>query len=331
MTAPLSGAEKTALLLLLLEEPEAGAMLARLAPEEVDTIGRAMLRVSEATPGTIDGLLDEVLALSRQTVAVGEGPPSVRQMFGRALGPDRSIGALERLGADARAPLFERLQWLEPAGIAVLLAGEHPQAQALVLANMPEAAAGRLLAALPADTRADIVGRVAMLCPVAPAVVETLDAALTRRLLETPPRQPVEGIGGIARAASLVNLSGMDETEALAVLEAADTDAARALADQLFTFADLAKLPDRALQAVMRALDADVLIPALRAAAPDVRAKLLGGMPQRAAEALADEIANRGPVKMDEAETAQKAIAAAARAMAADGTISLPGKGPAFV
>ena len=54
-------------------------------------------------------------------------------------------------------------------------------------------------------------------------------------------------------------------------------------------------------------------------------------MPQRAAEALRDEVDSRGPVKLDEAATAQKAIAAAARRLAAEGAISLPGKGPAYV
>jgi hypothetical protein len=34
---------------------------------------------------------------------------------------------------------------------------------------------------------------------------------------------------------------------------------------------------------------------------------------------------------MDEAQGAQKAIAAAARRLAADGQLSLPGKGPAYV
>ncbi len=328
---PLSGAEKTALLLLLLEEPEAGAMLARLAPEQVDAIGRAMMHVSEASPGTINGLLDEVLAMARQTVAVGEGAPSVRQMFGQALGEDRAIGAIERLGPAARAPLFERLAWLEPTAIGALLAGEHPQAQALVLANMPEVAAGRLLAVLPAAGRADIVRRIAMIGPVAPMALEALDAALTARIVAAPPRQPVVGIGGIARAANLVNLSGMDETAVLAALESCDAAAAQQMADSLFTFADLAKLPDRALQNVMRTLDADLLIPAMRGASEEVRQRLLSAMPQRAAESLADEMANRGPVKADEAAAAQKSIAAAARRMAAEGSISLPGKGPAFV
>ena len=133
------------------------------------------------------------------------------------------------------------------------------------------------------------------------------------------------------RAADLINLAGLDEGRALAALSTVDKGAADLLSETLFTFADLSRLDSRALQTLLRSLDADMLVPALRAAPAPLRSLLLAAMPQRAAEALTDEIDNRGPVKIDEAETAQKAIAAAARRLAADGSISLPGKGPAYV
>ena len=99
----LSGADKTALLLLLLDEPEAAGLLARLEPHEVEQIGRAMLNVADASPHTIDQVLGEVLDAAREIVAVGEGAPTVRDLLGRALGDERAGGILERLGEEARA------------------------------------------------------------------------------------------------------------------------------------------------------------------------------------------------------------------------------------
>ena len=327
----LNGAEKTALLLLLLEEPEAAQLLARLDPGEVEMVGRAMLSVAEASPATIDAVLDEVLDIARDTVAVGEGSPTVRDLFGRALGEERAGGMIERLGDDARSPLFERLQWLEPYAIASLLEGEHPQAQALILAQLPGARAAMVLARLPASSQPDLVRRIAMLRPVTPHAVEALDAALTERIATARPRQPLTGLGGMQRAADLINMAGLDEDVALKALSEADPGAAQILSETLFTFADLASLDNRALQNLLRSLDAELLIPALRAAPDELRDRLLGAMPQRAAEALRDEMDNRGPVKVDEAASAQKSIASAARKLAAEGTISLPGKGPAYV
>jgi flagellar motor switch protein FliG len=328
---PLTGAQKAALLLLLLEEPEAAAMLARLTPDEVDAIGEAMLSVAEANPATVDRLLDEVLEIAADTVALAEVPASVRAMLEGALGQDRAVGVIERLGDRVRPQAFERLLWLEPYAIASLLETEHPQAQALVLAHLPADRAARVLARLPADTRPDLVRRVATLGPVLPAAIEALDAGLAERMSATPPRPPVADLGGMARAADLINLAGLDEGEALAALGDADPAAAAILSERLFTFADLAKLDDRGLQTVIRSLEADLLIPAMRAADETLRRRILAAMPARAAQALEDEIEARGPVKIEDAEAAQKAIAAATRRLAAEGVVSLPGRGPAYV
>ena len=145
----LSGADKTALLLLLLDEPEAAGLLARLEPHEVEQIGRAMLNVADASPHTIDQVLGEVLDAAREIVAVGEGAPTVRDLLGRALGDERAGGILERLGEEARAPLFEQLAWQEPWAIATLLEPENPQVQAFVLASLPAERAAPVLARLP--------------------------------------------------------------------------------------------------------------------------------------------------------------------------------------
>lgn len=327
----LSGPEKTALLLLLLEEPEAAALLARLEPAEVEQVGRAMLSVAEASPQTIDAVLDEVLGIARETISVSEGPPAVRDLLGRALGNERAGGILERIGEAAKAPLFDGLQWQEPWAIASLLDGEHPQAQAFLLAQMPPDRAARVLARVPAQRQPELVRRIATLGPVMPNAAEALDCALAERMAEARPREPLANLGGMQRAADLINMAGLSEDAALEALSSVDRGAADLLSETLFTFADLGRLDVRALQGLMRTLEAELLVPALRAAETPLREKLLEAMPQRAAEALRDEIANRGPVKMDEAQAAQKAIAAAARRLAAEGQLSLPGKGPAYV
>ena len=206
-----------------------------------------------------------------------------------------------------------------------------PSIPDLCEADFSHEIAAPVLARLPASSQPDLVRRLATLEPVTPDMMEALDAALTERIHMLRPRQPLADLGGMQRAADLINLAGLDEDAALAALQDVDPAAAEILAETLFTFADLAKLDDRALQTLMRSLDADLLVPALRAAEPEMRRRLLAAMPQRAAEALEDEIANRGPVKLDEATAAQKEIAASARRLAAEGTITLPGKGAGVV
>ncbi len=325
------GPEKAALMLLLLEEPEAAGLLARLEPGEVESVGRAMMSVAEATPTAIDALLDEVLSIARETVPVGDGPPTARDLLVRSLGDERAGGIIERLGEEARPPLFERLQWLEPYALASLLEGEHPQAQAFVLAQLSSARAAQVLARLPASRHPDLVRRVATIGAVTPHSAEALDFWLSERISAARPRQPITDHGGMRRAADLINLAGIDVEAALAALADVDPSASTMLSETLFTFADLARLDPRGLQTLVRGLDAELLVPALRGAPDELAERIFGSMPQRAADALRDEMQSRGPVKFDVAMQAQKQIAAVARQMAADGAISLPGRGAGFV
>lgn len=329
--AALGGAEKTALLLLLLEEPEAAALLSRLDPNQVEEVGRAMLSVAEASPAMIESVLDEALEISRGVVAVSQGPQTVRGLLDQALGDNIAAGMRERIGEGIDPPRFERMDWLEAFSIASLLEIEHPQVQALVLAQLPEKKAAQIMARMPAEIQPELVRRVAMLGPVLPGTLDILDEALTERISAVRPRQPLADLGGVKRAADLINMSGLDEEIALQALTEADPDAGAVLAETLFTFDDLSQLDDKSLQTLVRSLDAELLVPALRGAPDVMRLRLYGAMPQRAAQSLQDEVENRGPVKIEDAQAAQKSIASAARRLASEGELTLPGKGPAYV
>lgn len=328
--SPLSGPQKTALLLLLLSDEQAAGLLRRLDPDEVEAVGAAMLSVAEAAPETIERLLDELLETADRTVPVPGGPEGTRAMLGRALRPDRAEAVLDRLGEAARPRPFASLDWAEPEAVAAILADEHPQMIAALLVHLAPARAAAVLKALAAERQADIVRRVATIGPVDPATLAALEALLDSRL-RAAARPPQPARGGIDRAASLINLAGLDAAPLVAAIGADAPDQAAALSEGLFTFSELAKLDDRALQTLMRGLEADTLVPALKGADPALRERLLGTMSARAADALRDEIANRGPIRIDEAIAAQKAMAAAARRLAEEGTIQLPGKGPAYV
>lgn len=327
----LGGAEKTALLLLLLEEPEAASLLSRLAPNQVEQVGRAMLSVAEASPAMIESVLDEALEISREVIAVSQGPQTVRGLLDKALGDNIAAGMRERIGEGIDPPPFERLDWLEAFSIASLLEVEHPQVQALVLAQLPSEKAAQIMARMSSDLQPELVRRVAMLGPVLPTTLDILDESLTERITAVRPRQPLADLGGVKRAADLINMSGIDEEIALKALTEADPDAGAILAETLFTFDDLSMLDDKSLQNLVRALDAELLVPALRGAPDVMRLRLYSAMPQRAAQSLQDEVENRGPVKIEDAQAAQKEIAATARRMAAEGEVSLPCKGPTYV
>lgn len=76
-----------------------------------------------------------------------------------------------------------------------------------------------------------------------------------------------------------------------------------------------------AMGALLREVESDTLIDALKGTAEENREVFFRAMSSRAADGLRDEIAQRGRLKMADVVDAQKQIVAAARRLAAEGTI----------
>ena len=118
----------------------------------------------------------------------------------------------------------------------------------------------------------------------------------------------------------------------LATIRDVDEDLANQISDQMFTFADLLKLDNKAIQTVLREIQSDTLVVALKAADQELRERIFKNMSQRAAETLREDLESRGPVRMSEVEAQQKEIMKAVRRLAEEGQIQLgSGGGDGFV
>jgi flagellar motor switch protein FliG len=107
----------------------------------------------------------------------------------------------------------------------------------------------------------------------------------------------------------------------------ADEALSQKIQDLVFVFDNLIDIDDRGMQELLRNVQSDRLLLALKGADDELKAKIFKNMSQRAAEMLKDDLEAKGPVKLSEVEAAQKEILQAARKLAEAGTISLGGKG----
>ena len=322
--ASLSGAQKCAILLLLLEDVQAAELLRRMSAREVRAVGEAMLTVAEIAPDAVNAVLDEFLARTRGVEALDAQGREARARLSLALGSPRAERVIEELGPPAAIPRFTQLDWLDAATTAQLLAVEHPQAIAVVLAHLPEARASLVLDGLPEAAQADIVLRLATLGPVPPAEIATLEAALDSRLVALTRAQGSIRLAGADYAARLVNLASQQKL-LLETLAMADPGLAARIAEQAFVFEDLGRLAPRELQLVLREVDQAQLTLALKGASPRLRELILASMSSRAADQLRDELAESGPVRKTDVTAAQSDITALVRRLGDSGAIMMPG------
>jgi len=328
--ALLSGAQKCAILLLVLEEAQASAMLAGMSPAEVQQVGEAMLTVAEIDPLAIDHVLDEFLARTAQVAALDSQGRQVRQRLGLALGTPRAETMIGKIGPPAAGRRFAVLDWVDPAGLAQLIADEHPQAVAVVLAHLPEDRAAATLDALPEDVQPDVATRLATLLPVNIHDLAALEADLEGKLKGVGTNRDSAQLAGTDFAAAVIK-KARGRGALLEALMGVNAELAAELESQQFIFEDLLGLSQKDMQLVLREVDPGQLAVALKGASPVLKEFIFGAMSKRAASQLQDELAERGPMKRSEVDSAQRDLCRTVRRLGDSGALTLPTGGEAML
>ena len=326
------GSEAAAILLMLLAEDEAAQVLSRLEPDEVQHLGGAMFNVADVSEPQINSVLNIFVDQARARTTVGYGAETqIKNMMERALGSERAENILSRITPVAKSNALEALKWMDPRAIAGMIEGEHPQIAAIVLAHLEPPVAADVLQLLDESIQPDLVYRVATLGPVTAEALEDLEKLLLSQKTRAAAPPPTKR-GGAAEAAKIVNNSRTSaEQRIIRALAKLDKGLASTIEDEMFVFDNLMSVDEKGLGTLMRSVENDVLVVALKGADPRLRDKILGCMSSRAAQSIVDEMADRGPIRLAEVQDAQKEILAIARRLASEGTINLGGKDDDYV
>ena len=327
-----NGSEAAAILLMLLAEEEAAQVLSLLQPEEVQHLGGAMFGVANVSEDQDEDVLDLFVRRARARTTIGFGADAqIRGMMERALGSERAENVLSRITPVARSNALDSLKWMDPQAIATLIEREHPQIAALVLAHLDPPIAADVLQLLDESHQADLIYRVATLGSVTSEALEDLEKLLLRQAARSSTVTATKR-GGASEAAKIVNNARTTaEQRIIKALSKLDKNLARSIEDEMFVFDNLMALDDKGMGALLRAVENDVLVVALKGADERMRTKMFGCMSSRAAQSIQDEIADRGPMRLAEVQDAQKEILAIARRLASEGTINLGGKDDDYV
>ncbi|MBB6123781.1 flagellar motor switch protein FliG [Sphingobium subterraneum] len=329
---PLHGSAAAAVLLMLFDEDEAAQILSRLEPDEVRQLGYAMYDVADVAIEEVNQALDQFVSKAKRRTTIGYGATRhIRGAMHKALGPERADNMLARITPPTRSNKLQMLKWMEAKEIAGIIQQEHPQVMAIVLAHLEPAVAADVLGLIPNEYQEDVIYRVATLGPVSNEALDELEVMLSTSS-PTATKGTTSQRGGTSEAAAIMNNVRKDmEQRIIKALTKRDKIIAQTIEEEMFIFDNLIDLDEKNLGALLRGVDNELLIVALKGANEMLKAKMLGCMSQRAAQSIVDEMEERGPMRLAEVVDAQKQVVAQARRLAEQGTIMLGGKGDDFV
>jgi flagellar motor switch protein FliG len=316
-----------AILLMSIGEEEASEVFKYLAPREVQSLGETMAKLKVVESSKVESVLANFQeAAGAQQSLVSDTDEYVRNVLNKALGEDKAGYLIDRILQGKDVSGIEGLKWMAPATVAELICNEHPQVIASILVHLERDQASAILALLPERTRNDVVLRIATIDGIEPAALKELNVVLAQMMTGSD-KLKKSALGGIKTVAELLNFMGSTiETATVESIREFDPDLAQQVIDQMFTFENVNSLDDKAIQLVLREVQSESLVVALKGADAELRDKILKNMSQRAAEMLREDLESKGPVRLSEVEAEQKEILKIVRRLAEEGQIALGGK-----
>ena len=317
-----------AVLLLSIGEEEAAEVFKHLSPPEVQRLSEAMAKLTSITRDKVEGVLDRFRSDSDTSESLGvDSDEYVRNVLTRALGVDRAGPLIERILKTADSAGIEGLKWMDAGSVSDLIKNEHPQIVASILAHLERDQACAVLQQLADSLRNEVVLRIATLDRIKPQAMQELNEVLTK-LLSGGTRAPSVVLGGARTAAEILNfISSAEEAEIIENLRQHDPELAQKILDEMFVFENLLDLDDRGMQLLLREVQSESLVIALKGANEELREKVFKNMSQRAADMLREDLESKGPVRLSEVEAEQKEILSSARRLADEGQLNLGGRG----
>ena len=324
----LTGTQKSAILMMLLGEDEASEIVRNLSPKEVQHLGTAMYSVQGLDQDTVNAVLDEFLAIIKAQTSLGMGAGNyIRNVMNKALGEDKAQSVLSRIAPSTSARPIEILDWMDARSIAELIIDEHPQIIALIISYLDAGQAADVLGLLPESLQSEIVRRIATLQTVGPDALAELENVMQSKFKANASLRAAK-VGGVDAAARIMNFTKQNmEQRIMKDISRNDRELMQAITESMFIFDNLIMSDERSLQTLLRSVDNELLVLALKGADEPLREKLFSCMSKRAAANIVDEMEALGPVRLTEVQTAQKEIINVARRMSDEGTIVLAGRG----
>jgi flagellar motor switch protein FliG len=321
----MTGPVKAAYVLMSMEQSVAASVVRHMSESTIASITDAMADLKPISNEDAYQIYANLMAdIDVPDSIVPGGFPAFKSILVNAFGNKRADEMMERI-MRSNAKSIDVLIKVDPKILADQIKDERPQLIAVLLGQMPKGTAVACLAALNEDLAIDVIFRFAKLDTVQGFALEELKILMAEMLgghLSTKS----DATGGVRLAADLLNgMSGSMSDLTLQRIRDLDSDLADRIRENMFTFDDLMRLPDQALQQVIRSVNQQRVAPALRGASQQIRDRFFANIANKEAAILRDEIDNGPMVTRAEAQAAQREFVDAALVLAQDGKISVNG------
>ncbi|MGB0453491.1 MAG: flagellar motor switch protein FliG [Bacteriovoracaceae bacterium] len=317
----MSGQEKAALLLSSLGTGTTQLIFSYMRDNDVKRMINAMSNVRKAPIWMVKRILEEFYTNLNEDQNLLFSENKGRDFIINALGEDRAKQLLGQIVDVATSNTLESLELVDTRTLANFLINEHPQTIALIVAHLTSERKVDVLRRLPEGLQAEVVLRVSNLDYVSPELIAQLDDVLKTEL-STLGSIDTNQLGGVEPIADMLNLMDKNsEKNIMSRVEEKDPELAEEIRKLMFVFEDLVYVDDQGIQNLLKDVDQQKLVVALKTAPEEVKEKLFKNMSTRAANMLLEDLEALGPQKLSDVEKAQSEIVQKCKELESQGKV----------
>ncbi len=316
----ITGAQKSAMLMLALGEEQAVRIFSLLDDEEIKDLSQAMSGLGQIDSDLVERLFVEFTERMSSTGSLSGTFESTERLLLKTMGKDRVDNIMEEIRGPAGRTMWDKLGNVNEEVLANYLKNEYPQTVAVVLSKITPDHAAAVLQMLPEDFSLEVVMRMLRMEVVQKEILEgvekTLRTEFMSNLARTNRRDAYELMAEIFN-----NLDRAHESRFLSQLEERNRDAAERIKALMFTFEDLNKLDSGGIQTILRTVDKGKMALALKGASDELKDLFFSNMSVRAGKLLREDMEAMGPVRLREVDEAQGYLVSTAKDLAASGDL----------
>ncbi len=279
---------RVAKFLVVIGIDEAAKILPHLTEEQTEKIIPEIAAVRYVSPEDAKAVIEEFQSLLTRAREAG-GVDTARTILTKVYGSQKANEVLAKVVRHPEGKPFDYLSDANAERIGILLDGESPSIQALVLSQIEPQKAAKVINRMEPAIKTDVIMRLAKMKPVSPGTIEQLNKSLHEKMMtqNTENSQNLDGRSALAQI--LKRMDPAAEYSIIATLSSENPELGADLRRRLFTEEDVINCDDRYMQEKLHDMtDADLVI-LLRGKSDAFRNKILQNVSKNRAQIICDE------------------------------------------
>lgn len=319
--------DRAAIFLLALGPEVSESVLGLLDDHGLVELAKRMPKIKDVSSEDIQEVYTEFIQMYHAGDAfVQSSPTEVRALLENVVEPDRLHRILESLedGGPIRMSVWEKLSRMQPAAIYNLIKEENPQTTAVILGRLEPDLASAVIDMCSQEKQMAVVIRMARIESIKSDVTRDIENALDEQVNRQEGGSGGLSMDGMLQVVEILKvLDSKSSKNILDHLKEQDQSLYEQVDSQLFVFEDFTALETRDIQSILKNIQSEDLMRAMKGSSDELREFFFSNMSKRAADIMREDLEAMGALRVSDVEKSQRAILEVARTLDGDGVISL--------